>query len=141
MDIMTRVINLSEVRAYCRRVCRDRTGQKNRDDEAEKLCDIINQYMGMTTYVDRCQEKPWFDEHEANSIIYCNKEAENIFFLKDLPTLHKSLFAYTKHSLLKNQDSEIYSVSLENFGLVKDNNKLPAFKLINPETVYKKTRD
>lgn len=135
-DPVTQVVNMSEILAYSRRVVGARNGIANRDAAAERLADVINNYMGITSYVDRCQEKTWFDDNESNCIIYYNKPAESIMYLTSLPPLHKMLFAFMQPCQTADIDSEIYSVALETFGW-----KMPAFKILNPEHVYKKIRD
>lgn len=140
-DPVTRVINMSEIRSYFRRVCGARNGIGNRENESELLCDVIYQYMGMTSYVDKCPERTWYDDNEANCIIFFNKTAETISYLKHLPTLHKLLFAFMPPSQTKDVDTDSFTIALETFGLVKENDKQPTFKIINPANVYKKTRD
>jgi len=97
--------------------------------------------MGLTSFVDNCQEKTWFDENPNNRIVLHNRLEETTLYLDKLPTLHKMLFAFMPPNLTIDSTTQRHTVQLNNFGLVIENDIPATFKIMNPSYVYKKTRD
>lgn len=141
-DPLTLVVDLHAIRSYAKRVTGSRSGNNYREDEADAVFSVINNWMGVTSYVDHCTDKRnWFDDHEKNCIILHDRITQELRYLTNLPTMHKQLFAYMPANFSEDLRTQRKTVLLNNFGLVIENDSPATFKIMNPTHVFKKTRD
>lgn len=131
---ITNVVSCDEIMAYASNVSSSTNGKF----DSLKLFDILTHYMSLNAFTEKCSPKTWFDDNPANSIIMYDEIDDNIKFIKskDIPQLHKYLFAYIGSSLT--QTGDVYKIQIDTVALVRSNNSI-AFTLINKPRVLKYT--
>lgn len=135
-------ISCDELCAFATRAASNACGKNNKKYDSHEIFNILSHKMNLNAYYSQCQTPTWLEDNPNNCVIMHDETNPNrpIKYLKNLPPLHRELFAYMlpSHTEIDNN----YSMYIDTVTLVRTNlAESPCFTIINKPRVLKYTKD